>query len=180
MIKHTPFHLELPFDDTITIPLTQNQKTIIDRIDSDLASLKWSANFSPSYAGSGNFLAVRGSSNSNVKRQWLHRTIMSRILGRDLVKGEKVDHVNGDPLDNRRENLRLATSLQNNRNVGKRSDNKSGFKGVYWYKAASKWRAQIRVNKRAIHLGQYDTPEEAYEAYCQAAKYYFGEFARSE
>ncbi|WP_061576552.1 HNH endonuclease [Bacillus licheniformis] len=89
-----------------------------------------------------------------------------------------VDHINRDKLDNRRENLRIATRSQNTANSIKPSTNKSGYKGVHYRKDQRKWRACIRVNQKNISLGQYDDPEKAARAYNKAAVEYFGEYAR--
>jgi hypothetical protein len=91
-----------------------------------------------------------------------------------------IDHINGDPGDNRLANLREATNAQNTRNSGRRSNNTSGYKGVTWNRAARKWAAQIRDGKRYLHLGTYTDPAEAHAAYCRAAAELHGEFARFE
>jgi len=90
----------------------------------------------------------------------------------------QVDHVNGDPADNRISNLRECRQSQNNANMRKPTHNKSGFKGVAKAKA-NKWRAQIQVNRKQIFLGLFITKELAHTAYLDAARRYFGEFARS-
>lgn len=89
----------------------------------------------------------------------------------------RVDHINGDGHDNRWCNLRPATLSQNMHNMRKNSNNKSGYKGVSWHKASRKWVAQIGLNGKRLYLGGYDTPELAYEAFCEAADKYHGEFA---
>lgn len=90
----------------------------------------------------------------------------------------QIDHINNDPSDNRLKNLREATQAQNmaNRSVG--INNTSGFKGVQrlWY--SRQWRASIRAHGATYNLGLFDTPELAHEAYFEAAKRFFGEFAR--
>lgn len=83
-----------------------------------------------------------------------------------------IDHINGNPSDNRWVNLREATVSQNHAN--KRSLN--GLKGVS--ASRSRWRATIQVNGRTKHLGVFDTPEAAHEAYAEAAHAHFGQFAR--
>lgn len=88
------------------------------------------------------------------------------------------DHINGNTLDNRRSNLRVVTRTQNNQNVTIRKHNKSGYKGVSLEKKTGRWVAVIQANNKRIHLGTFDTPEEAYAAYCEAAKKYHGKFAR--
>lgn len=75
------------------------------------------------------------------------------------------------------QHLRMATINDNNRYCPKRVDNTSGYKGVTWHKKTKKWCAKIKVNNREVALGYYDFPEDAYSAYCEAAKKYHGEFS---
>ena len=89
---------------------------------------------------------------------------------------EFVDHLNGNHLDNRLENLRAATKGENNRNAKIRKDNKSGVKGVGLHKG--KWRARINVNGVQIHLGYFNTKEEAENVVTQARLKYHGDFCR--
>lgn len=89
-----------------------------------------------------------------------------------------IDHINGDPGDNRIDNLRLCTHAENCRNGKLRSSNSSGFKGVSFDKSRQKWNAEITHQRRKIHLGRYETREEAAIAYDAAAKKFHGEFAR--
>lgn len=112
------------------------------------------------------------------KRQSIHRMIMERILGRPLVKGELVDHINHDTFDNRRENLRLATNGQNQHNARKNKNNTSGYKGVDWSKHDKKWRARIMVNEKRIQIGLFNNKEDAKKARDEAAIKYHGEFAK--
>lgn len=106
----------------------------------------------------------------------MHRYIL------DAPKGTQVDHINGNKLDNRRENLRLANASTNKANDGMRSTNTSGYKGVVFAKARkhlpTPWAAQIKVNYKTIGLGYFATKEEAALAYNEAAVKYFGEFAK--
>lgn len=77
----------------------------------------------------------------------------------------QIDHINGDRSDNRIENLRDVTPAQNNQNHhGLRPDNTSGVKGVYWDKRRSKWCVQISANRKHIHVGQFDSKEDAAHA----------------
>jgi len=90
-----------------------------------------------------------------------------------------IDHRDLDRANNRFANLRLATPAQNMRNTALRSTNKSGVKGVYWNKQSRKWCAQITHNGKQIHLGYFDTIEDAAATYAAAAAKYHGEFARA-
>jgi len=94
--------------------------------------------------------------------------------------GEIVDHINGDTLDNRKQNLRIATPLQNARNKKRAKNNTSGFKGVEWDPRRSKWRAAIVVQGRRRHLGHFDDAREASKRYEEAAKNIFGQFYRPD
>jgi hypothetical protein len=109
------------------------------------------------------------------------------ILGLNHGDRSLVDHRNGNTLDNRRCNLRLATRAQNVFNTAKRKAKAtSKYKGVTWSKQASsngtkydgKWRAQIRHNSKLIHIGMFTNELEAARAYNSKAKELFGEFAR--
>lgn len=97
------------------------------------------------------------------------------------LRGERaprsIDHINRDPLDNRRSNLRAATVRENNCNVGRRRDNSSGIKGVYFCVRIQRWRARISVHGQTRHLGSFATAAEAAAAYSFAAREYHGEFA---
>lgn len=102
----------------------------------------------------------------------------SQYMHRVLVDWPRVDHINGDGLDNRRCNLRPATHADNMRNARLRVDNSSGFKGVTASKRAGRWAAAIHVNGRRLHLGSFEDAQDAARAYDAAALTYFGEFAR--
>lgn len=105
-------------------------------------------------------------------RVFLHRLLMPP------PQGLSVDHINGNPLDNRRSNLRVATHAQNMANRKSHKNNTSGFRGVY--RAKNRYRAEIKHQGKKIRLGSFATAEEAGAAYSCAAKELFGEFFRSE
>lgn len=106
-----------------------------------------------------------------------HRLAWFYVHG-ELPDGD-MDHVNLVRSDNRIANLRPASRTQNQINREKSSKNKSGFKGVSWKPAAGRWVAQASYEGKKYHLGLFDTPEEASEAYKAFAAKYHGEFART-
>lgn len=91
---------------------------------------------------------------------------------------DKIDHRDGDPFNNRWDNLRQATSSQNNCNQRRRSDNSSGYKGVHFHRATGQYVAELRLNGKRVYIAYFVTAEAAHEAYCVAAEKYHGEFAR--
>ena len=103
----------------------------------------------------------------------LHRVIMNE------PDGKFIDHINMNPLDNRRENLRECTQQQNQCNTNKYSNNTSGFKGVSFHKRDKKFVAHIKLNGKKKHLGYFDTAEKAHEAYKKESLKLHGDFARS-
>lgn len=109
-----------------------------------------------------------------------HRIIVGRMLGRELRADEQVDHINRNPSDNRRSNLRVCNHSQNMFNRGRNRNNTTGYKGVYRNSAGARrpWQARITENGKLQYLGSYDTPEEAARAYDRAARRLAGEFAQ--
>jgi len=148
------------------IPLNQGKSVRIDIIDIDLAEFRWTLNC-------GRYANRRIEKNGQGKHVSMHRVVLERRLGRPITSGMVVDHINGDGLDNRRENLREATQAQNLRNTRLRSDNTSRYKGVTCT-GPNTWKAFI--NEQLI--GYFDTAEEAAFAYDKAALEMYGESAR--
>lgn len=147
------------------IPLTQGKYAIVDpeRYE-ELAKHKWFAKRCDR-----RFYAVRWEKNKNVN---MHQVIMG------TEEGKVIDHINGNGLDNRKANIRFATAQQNCWNQRKqRSNSRSKYKGVHWEKKRKEWRARITFKGRVVHLGRFETEEEAAEAYDAKAKELFGEFA---
>ena len=147
------------------IPLTQGKFAFVDDDDYErLSRYTWYA-----YRNHKTFYAATRTPSS----LQMHRVIMNNPYGM------MVDHKNMDGLDNRKKNLRVCSQSQNAQNSSKRIDNTSGIKGVSWATRDNRWKAQIRVNGKRIHLGYFISKHEAARAYCIAAKNYHGEFART-
>ena len=156
-----------PFDKPYRyIPLTQGQTAIVDASDFYwLSQWHWFAHWKD---GTKSFYVERLDKFSGVCIS-MHRFILG------LKKGEICDHKNGNTLDNRRENLRRCTMLENAQNRKINARNKSGYKGVHLFK--NRWKATITFEAKRIHLGYFDSPREAAEAYNLAATIFYGQFA---
>lgn len=102
----------------------------------------------------------------------MHREILN------LKKLEQCDHINGDSLDNRKENLRICKPSENYKNRRISINNTSGFKGAVWHKLNKKWMSQIMCDGKYIFLGYFKKKEDAAKAYNIAAGKYFGVFAK--
>ncbi len=107
------------------------------------------------------------------RHQLLHRRLMGD------PEGMVVDHINGNVLDNRLENLRIVTQAQNAINQGLSKNNKSGYKGVNWDKGIKKWTAYITFQRTRYFLGAFDLLEDALEVREEAERKYHGEYARA-
>ena len=143
----------------IIIDLTRGAVTVIDDGNAHLKEKKWYQN-NTGYAA----------------REENNRTVLMHRLIMEAKPGQEVDHINGDKLDNRKSNLRFVTRRQNLQNrtwpmkgVSKKSDNTRGPR---------RWVARITVDGKLKFLGDFYTPEEAENAYREAARFYFGEYAR--
>jgi len=93
------------------------------------------------------------------------------ILGK--IPGLVIDHINGDGLDNRKENLRHVTTRQNAQN--RHAEKSSKYPGVFWDSHAKRWRAMIKVNGKKKYLGSHNEEKEAFNAYCDASFVFAGE-----
>lgn len=157
------------------IPLTQGKFALVDDEDYEwLMQWKWC-------------VAIRGANAYAVRR---HREtpggrasilLMHRVIASPGARQE-VDHINGVGLDNRRENLRVCSRSENQCNVGRLSNNKSGFKGVVYFNSGpyprqKPWVARCVFKKKCVLFTYHATPEEAARAYDDAALKYHGEFA---
>lgn len=144
------------------IVLTTGQIALIDEVDAWLAGMSWRL-----YRG-----YVRRSDGRHLARladRALHRAVLS------ATPGQLVDHINGDPLDNRRCNLRIASPTENVRNVGQGQVNSpAGVIGVGWHAGRQKWQASIRVAGKLIYLGLFTEIEAAKAARVSAELKFWG------
>jgi hypothetical protein len=157
------------------IRLTQGQVTIVDAADFDwLNQWKWFARWSP---GMQSFYATRNLPRVNGKQRHvdMHRVILGLGFG-DPREGDHRDPLK--TLDNRRSNLRIATSVQNQYNRRLNCTTGTGYKGVDYVKRTRKYRARITVNGTTVVCGYDSTPSGAHELYVAAAELLHGEFAR--
>jgi len=153
------------------IPLTQGKFAIVDAKNFDwLNQWKWYAHFNGR-----NWYADRRISFGKQRRTLsMHRVIMNLKFN----DRKDVDHIDGNSLDNREQNLRICSRSQNQANR-KLQKGTSKYKGVCWYKKYEKWEASIRVNNKNIHLGYFENELDAAAAYDLAALKYFDEFAKT-
>jgi len=111
------------------------------------------------------------------KQYRAHRVAWAIHYGEDACG--QIDHINGDRLDNRICNLRIATNQENSRNNCISANNTSGATGVTWHKKSGKWMAQIVVSYKPIYLGLFKNKEQAVQARKKAEQDFFGDFLRA-
>jgi hypothetical protein len=150
------------------VPISRGLFALVDDVDYESISKHvWTAQGT---RRAGMFYAARYEGKKYI---YMHRAILG------LKSGQLCDHINGDGLDNRRENIRKCDTRQNNQNSRKPISGKTSiYKGVSYDKASRKYYACIRVDGKSKRLGLYSSEIDAAKAYDAAAKKYFGEFAR--
>lgn len=156
--------------DVAYVPLTQGLETVIDAADAGfIGQWNWCA---CKHGKEGTFYAARGERlGKNRKRTLLlHRA----VIGYDGPL--EIDHIDQNPLNNRRANLRLCTHAENLRNRKAHRDNKLGIKGVHWSPKTNSFEARVVLARKLVHYSRHTTAEEASQAYQQAAKLHHGEF----
>lgn len=105
----------------------------------------------------------------NTKLRFVHRLIWVYVHGK-IAPHKNIDHINGNPSDNRLINLRLVSQRDNIRNIKLRSNNTSGYHGVQWHKRCRKWQARIKTNNGSLYLGLFKDKKDAIAARQSAEK----------
>lgn len=160
-------------DGIMHLEITKGNIILLDEVDRELADLNWQTRK--------NYAARK---DKDKKHIYMHRLIAERKVGRSLNYDEIVDHINGDGFDNRRENIRLVTSIENSANTMKHArinanrNFTSRYKGVSYNKRQGKWRAQITYRYITHHLGYFDNEEDAAKVYDMNAIVFFGNNAK--
>lgn len=145
------------------VPLAKGQVMMVSLDDFEWASeIAWTSRDGYAYSG---------------RNCSAHRHIAQRATGQ-LPPQTEVDHKNGDRLDNRRANLRVTTKLLNARNRRLNSNSKSGYKGVCLHKRVGLWGVSIGAHGQQLHVGYFETQEEAAWMRDQWAIELHGDFAR--
>jgi len=155
------------------IELTQGRVAIVDNED-----FKWLSKWKWNYARRGKTGYAERHDNSKPKRPLILMHVAIIQHHKQWKRGKQVDHIDTCGCDNRKVNLRLATSGEQKANEGLKSNNTSGVTGVNWKKDCGKWRAYIKVNGKWIHLGYYDdmNKDRAIAVRRKAEIKYFGEY----
>jgi len=150
------------------IALTQGYVALVDDEDYGWVSQwKWCALVKPHTVYATRRSARRGGKQTSI---YMHRVLLG------AAPGMQTDHINGDGLDNRRENIRQCSAQENQRN-SRSHVGSSIYKGVHWHKLGRKWQAYIKVDGRQRHLGYFSVEAVAAAAYKLAAALHFGTFA---
>ena len=151
--------------------------------DSATGSLVWKPRHDRSFGEAskvaGNIHHTRYLRFHHKSREYLAHRVVWEMHHGPIPKGKMIDHIDGDQINNRIENLRLADNSQNQFNSGLKVNNTSGFRGVTWNKKNRCWYAQIRHGGSNRHLGSFATAKDASNAYEAAAKEVHAEFFRA-
>lgn len=155
------------------IYLTKGKISLVDDEDFEfIVQFKWRTN-----DVAGKYYGVREIWNGGDRySEHLHRVILERKLGRKLRRSEITDHKNGDGLDNRRKNLRIANHSQNGMNKAIRSDNTSGYRGIHFSKERQKFEVYLNKNGKRYRFGRFNKLEDAIRIRKEAEREYFKRF----
>ena len=149
------------------IPLTQGKVALVDAEDYERVNQhKWH------YHKQGYARRMLPIGSGKKKVLCMHHMII------DVPEGFHPDHINGNGLDNRRVNLRIATPTQNSHNAKMRGDNTTGHRGIFEDKKYNKWRVAFKIDGVQKQFGYYDSKQEAIDMYHSVSKSLRGEFAR--
>lgn len=174
-----------PVEGAKWIPLTKGLFALIDDIDyAAVSKYNWSVFQGPlnktvyakCYLRTGKYRkrgTVGSETGYSVRQVYLHKFIWQQMRRKKTL----LDHKDRNGLNNRRDNLRAATGVQNKGNIGLNAANTSGYRGVMWAKQKGKWKATLCHRPKVKHLGFFLNKEDAARAYDKAAAEYFGEFA---
>ena len=156
--------------DVAYVPLTRGYEAVIDATDVPLVQdCNWvvtSPTRSTVYAWA--FFVDAEGVKSSLR---MHRLFLSP------EDSEVIDHIDGNGLNNRRNNIRICSVTENNWNTKVSRANRSGYAGVHWDRRKGKWRASIGFKGKDIHLGRFKDPMKAHEAYLRALAEYRGSFS---
>jgi hypothetical protein len=159
-----------PDESSRYIPLTQGKFAIVDNADHEwLSQWNWFARRDKHgkwYAARTIFIGDRKSGRT------MHREILCPL------DSQLIDHADGNGLNNRRNNIRIASTCQNAQNAKTPTTNTSGCKGVSWVPNLNKWKVQITANRKHMYLGIFSDKRVAAKVYEEAAKRLHGEFAK--
>lgn len=146
------------------IELPCGSKTIVDKDD-----YKWLSQWKWKYQAGG----VRRWASENGKQfgVLMHREIMK------CPDGKEIDHINRNPLDNRKSNLRITDRQGNCMNVGPMKNKTSEYKGVHWHQGKKRWVAKITKDRKTVHIGTFTDEFRAAKVYDIKAKELHGEYA---
>ena len=147
------------------LPLSQGYVAIVDDEDFDyLVQYSWYAKKASGRKGSQYYA-------QNWKLGKMHRFIMK------CPKGMQVDHINHNPMDNRKSNLRICTLKENLYNRRRKPHPKTNSRYLGVFPSGKKWVASIGVNYKKIHIGTFTTADDAAKAYDREARKHFGQYA---
>ena len=152
------------------IPLTQGKFALVDDEDYEYL-MQWRWYYDHGYAIRNTFVSRAEGKQTN-KRTYMHREILQ------TPKNMLSDHIDGNKINNQRNNLRCVTASQNSMNAKCDKNTSSGFKGVSWHKRRNKWSSYITVDKKIKYLGYFEDKISAAITYNSMALKHFGEFAR--